>query len=77
MTFSKIFTAALVMAASVAPVAIATPAAAQRTVVQERTVVRHDAGPGYRHRVSTRRVCTNQWRHGHRQRVCRVVRVRR
>lgn len=31
-----------------------------------------------RHRGwATRRVCQNVWRHGHRQRVCRMVRYRR
>jgi hypothetical protein len=77
MKLTGFFTAGLVMVAGLSPVAIATPAAAQRTVVTERTVVHRDVGPRYRQRVTTRRVCTNRWRNGHRQRVCRVVRVRR
>jgi hypothetical protein len=74
MKLTRLFAAALVMAAGVSPIAIATPAAAQRTVVHERTVVRHDRGPGYRRDAQTRRVCTVERRHGHRQRVCRTVR---
>ncbi|SEM43698.1 hypothetical protein SAMN05192583_0205 [Sphingomonas gellani] len=74
----KLFTlaaAGLTLLTGLAPVAIATPAAAQhRTVVRERTVVRHD-DRGYHHRrVHTRRVCQREWRHGHRERVCRTVR---
>lgn len=47
---------------------------------------RHWRGDGHRHwrghrRVArghyrNRRVCRNVWRHGHRHRVCRMVRVR-
>ena len=74
MKLTGIFAAALVMVTGVAPVVA--PAAAQRTVVHERTVVRHDVGPRYRNRTTTRRVCRTERRHGHRERVCRVVRVR-
>ena len=68
--------AGLVALTGLASVGVATEASAQRTVVHERTVVRHNGGYN-RHRVTTRRVCKNVWRHGHRQRVCRTVRVRR
>lgn len=37
--------------------------------------VRHNRR-GYRGGYRTRRVCRNVWRHGHRRRVCRMVRVR-
>jgi osmotically-inducible protein OsmY len=76
----KLFTiaaAGLVALTGLAPAALTAPASAQRTVVTERTVVhteRHDRG--YRDRVRTRQVCRNQWRHGHRVRVCRTVRYR-
>lgn len=73
MKLTSLFAAGLVMVAGFSPIA-ATSAAAQRTVVHERTVVRHDGRPRYRQRVVTRRVCTNRWRDGHRQRVCRTVR---
>ncbi len=76
----KLFTiaaAGLVALTGLAPVGIAAEASAQRTVVHERTVVRHNGGGYGRHRVTTRRVCNNVWRHGHRQRVCRTVRIRR
>lgn len=66
--------AAMMMLAGIAPASIAAPAAAQRTVVHERTVVRH--GPAHHDRWRTRKVCTNQWRHHHRVRVCRTVRQR-
>ncbi len=34
-------------------------------------------GRGHRYGWYNRRVCRNIWRHGHRQRVCRMVRYRR
>jgi hypothetical protein len=78
----KLFTlaaAGLAALTALAPVGIAAEASAQRTVVTERTVVRHsDNRPGSgHHRVRTRQVCKNVWRHGHRQRVCRTVRYSR
>lgn len=76
MKINAILAAGLAFAASLSPIALAAPAAAQRTVVHERTVVRH-AGPRYRparHRVVTRRVCSNRYYHGRRHRVCRTVR---
>lgn len=75
MKLNAILAAGLLFVGAAAPVALAVPAAAQRTVVHERTVVRH--GPGYRparHRVVTRRVCTNRFHNGRRHRVCRTVR---
>lgn len=73
----KMFSIAALGAVAVtglAPVAIAAPAdAAQRTVVHERTIVRH-GGPRYR--WNNRRVCHWERHRGHRERVCRVTRVR-
>lgn len=76
----KLFTiaaAGLVALTGLAPVGFVAEASAQRTVVHERTVVRHNGGPGYRHRVRTRRVCRTVYRHHQRQRVCRTVRYSR
>ncbi|WP_241214881.1 hypothetical protein [Sphingomonas sp. S-NIH.Pt15_0812] len=74
MTLKTFMAAGLVVLTGLSPIALATPAAAQRTVVHERTVVRHDVRPHHRQRVATRKVCTNRWIHGHRERVCRTVR---
>jgi hypothetical protein len=71
--------------------AAAAPAAAQdRHMDSRHDGDRHDARRGDdrrhhgwnnnrgRHRGwYNRRVCRNVWRHGHRQRVCRIVRYRR
>ena len=76
MKLFAIAAAGLVALTGLAPAALTASANAQeRVVVRERTVTH--ARPGYRHRATTRRVCTNRWRHGHRERVCRTVRYRR
>jgi len=76
MKLFALIAAAAVAMTGVAPVGVVAAAdAQQRVVVRERTVVTRR--PNVRHRSYTRRVCTNRWRHGHRERVCRTVRHRR
>lgn len=66
---------------------LATGASAQTTVTTTRTTPTHQSTvvrtSESRHmemrdhpRTRVKRVCHNRWRHGHRVRVCRTVRVR-
>ena len=73
--FAGIAAAAMITMTGLVPASIAAPASAQRVVVHERTVVRRPAHR-VRYRYRNRRVCSNQYRHHHRVRVCRNVRQR-
>ena len=65
-------------AAVAAPAPVAAAPVQERVIVRERTTVRHDDRRGFRGpRWGSRRVCTNQWRHHRKVRVCRTVRYRR
>ena len=77
-----------ILAAGLVATVSAAPAEAQvhrerTTVVTETRVVRDGRGydrPRVRarsHGYRTKRVCRNEWRNHHRQRICRTVRVRR
>ena len=65
--------AVAVTASGIVPALVA-PAAAQRHV-EEHTMMR-TTHSSYRDHGRTRQVCTWQYRHHHRMRVCRTVRYR-